>query len=129
MPIEIISTGDGSHSLLNTDLDETYHSRHGAVQESEHVFIKHGFDFFCEKSSGDAVRILEVGFGTGLNVWLTAMHSITRGRNVHYTSLETFPLSQEIWQKLNYASDPVAKSLFDNIHQASWQEDVVISEN
>lgn len=92
--LKIITTSDGSHSLLNVDLDETYHSRHGAVQESMHVFIKNGLDVI----SKEEVNVFEVGFGTGLNALLTA-HS---GRKVNYTTIEAFPLSEEIYNQLNY---------------------------
>ncbi len=122
--IQIITTSDGSHSLLNIDLDETYHSRHGAVQESRHVFLKNGFDFYCERTSKNPVQIFELGFGTGLNAWLTAERSRETGRNVCYTSLETFPLPADVWQRLNYASTPEGKDLFAQIHEAPWETEV-----
>jgi tRNA U34 5-methylaminomethyl-2-thiouridine-forming methyltransferase MnmC len=127
--IQIISTADGSHSLLNTALNETYHSVHGAVQESLHVFIKNGLDFFCERSTQTPVRILEVGFGTGLNALLTAQRASAINRSIHYTTLEAFPLSSEIWSQLNYADSPEAKDLFLKIHAAAWSKDEVISTN
>jgi tRNA U34 5-methylaminomethyl-2-thiouridine-forming methyltransferase MnmC len=92
--LKIITTSDGSHSLLNTELDETYHSRHGALQESLHVFIKNGLDL-CAK---DEVNVFEVGFGTGLNALLTALSN----RKVNYTTIEAFPLPEEIFTLLNY---------------------------
>jgi tRNA U34 5-methylaminomethyl-2-thiouridine-forming methyltransferase MnmC len=92
--IKLITTSDGSHSLLNTELDETYHSRHGAVQESQYVFIKNGLDqCVCE-----VANVFEVGFGTGLNALLTAL----TGRKVNYTSIEAFPLGEEVYSQLNY---------------------------
>ena len=60
--IEIITTSDGSHSLLNMELNETYHSVHGALQESQHVFIRHGLERWCEWNPNKEVRILEIGF-------------------------------------------------------------------
>lgn len=118
--LQIISTTDGSHSLLNTELNETYHSVHGALTESLHVFIKHGLDSFCERFSNNPVNILEVGFGTGLNALLTAQRAALINRNIHYTTLEAFPLSEEIWSQLNYAGSPDAKNLFQEIHRADW---------
>ena len=76
--IKIITTSDGSHSLLNEELNETYHSVHGAIQESSHVFINQGLDFYLEKVRPESISILEVGFGTGLNVLLTIQQSITK---------------------------------------------------
>ena len=108
--IKIITTSDGSHSLLNTTLDETYHSRHGAVQESLHVFIKNGLDFFAEKYPGKLIRIFEVGFGTGLN----ALLSLLTGHKIEYTSVEAFPLEPEIYRELNYEPKDVLQTLHEN---------------
>jgi tRNA U34 5-methylaminomethyl-2-thiouridine-forming methyltransferase MnmC len=96
--IKIIVTGDGSHSLFNEALDETYHSRHGAVQESLYVFIKQGFRYLVQAQKTKSVSILEVGFGTGLNALLTLAEAIESNISVVYTSLETYPLSQEVWE-------------------------------
>lgn len=92
--IEIITTSDGSHSLLNTELNETYHSTHGALQESLHVFIKNGLDHF----PGNEVNIFEVGFGTGLNALLAAQSN----KKVNYTTIEAFPLEESVYSQLNY---------------------------
>lgn len=92
--IKVITTSDGSHSLLNTELDETYHSRHGAVQESMHVFIRNGLDHLPL----DEVNIFEVGFGTGLNALLAALSN----RKINYTSVEAFPLEESVYSQLNY---------------------------
>jgi hypothetical protein len=102
MSIEIITTSDGSHSLLNTALNETYHSKHGALQESVHVFIKEGLGYFLQTKSQKNISILEVGFGTGLNALLTLQHALELPNNIYYTSLETFPVPEEIWSQLNY---------------------------
>jgi len=126
MSIEIIQTSDGSHSLLNTDLNETYHSHHGAVQESMHVFINHGLHFFLKDHPTEVARIFEVGFGTGLNVYLTILHCNSK---VHYTSIEAFPLSDSIWLNLNYASTQSEKEIFSKLHRAVWNEDQSISDN
>lgn len=116
--IELIVTEDGSHTLRNTDLQETYHSIHGAVQESRHVFIKNGFDYFLESGKTE-ISILEVGFGTGLNAWLTLQRSIKTSTKVFYTALELFPLPESIWSKLNYAG-PENDELFNQLHQDNW---------
>ncbi len=121
MPIEIITTGDGSHSLLNTDLDETYHSRHGAVQESKHVFIKNGLDFFYDRRSQNSIEIFEMGFGTGLNAFLTALWADEKRLNVSFTSLELFPLQKNIYENLNYTPLPAEANLFRSLHECQWE--------
>src|SRR5688572_30003451 len=126
MSIQIIQTADGSHSLLNTDLNETYHSHHGAVQESMHVFIEHGLKFFLSNNYPETVRIFEVGFGTGLNAFLTVQHF---NHKIHYTSIEAFPLDESIWSNLNYASNPTDRALFGKLHEADWETNQLITSN
>lgn len=128
MSIEIITTSDGSHSLLNTALNETYHSKHGALQESIHVFIKEGLDYFLQRKSQKDISILEVGFGTGLNALLTVQRALELpGNIIHYTSLETFPVPEEIWSKLNYIDSVGLKEKFNQLHEAMWNEVVSIT--
>ncbi len=117
--IKIIITGDGSHSLLNEALDETYHSRHGAIQESMHVFIEQGFNYLLNKENTKTISILEVGFGTGLNALLTLSESIKKQSAVAYTSLETYPLGREVWENFNY---PDPNHLLKKLHDAEWQK-------
>lgn len=124
--IEIFVTGDGSHSLFNERLNETYHSRHGAVQESQHVFIEQGLNYLVEKKHLHAVSILEVGFGTGLNALLTLNEGIKKNLSVAYTALETFPIQQEIWIALNY---PDNNNLFQKLHLLKWHMWDEISSN
>ena len=119
--LKIIITSDGSHSLLNTAIDETYHSQHGAVQESTHVFIKNGLDFWAARNPGKSVNIFEVGFGTGLNALLAA----GAGLRVDYTSIEAFPLDESIYTNLNYTP----KDLLEKLHHASWNEFVQIDQD
>lgn len=125
--VELIITGDGSHSLLNKALDETYHSRHGALQESTYVFIKQGLDFFCERTQAKNISILEVGFGTGLNAWLTLQRAQELNFQITYTTLETFPLPSTLWPSLNYAAGSKFEEDFLKLHQAEWNKAEVIS--
>ena len=90
--LKVIKTEDGSSSIYNALLDETYHSTHGALQESNHVFINHGLHLL--KSENKA--ILEVGFGTGLNAALTYLQSLKSDITINYTALEPYPLPIEI---------------------------------
>ena len=97
---EIRVTDDGSHSLFSSKFGEQYHSSFGAIQESEHIFISAGL----EKVLGEASRlsILEIGFGTGLNLLLTAMVLRNSKVVIHYEGVEAYPLSEEEIQTLNY---------------------------
>jgi tRNA U34 5-methylaminomethyl-2-thiouridine-forming methyltransferase MnmC len=127
--IEIISTADGSHSLLNTALQETYHSVHGAMQESVHVFIKNGLDYFLEKKPTRPIDILEVGFGTGLNALLTLKHIKNSDFEFRYTSLETYPLGEEVWSALNYSAALGMETQFTKLHEALWDNAQEIDPN
>ena len=99
-------------------MDEHYHSVHGAIQESEHVFIKNGFDV-C---NSDPLHIFEVGFGTGLNALLTALHNLDSNREVFYTAVEKYPVDEKIITSLNYNSifGPKGEEIFSLIHLSGW---------
>ncbi|MFZ6012415.1 MAG: tRNA (5-methylaminomethyl-2-thiouridine)(34)-methyltransferase MnmD [Bacteroidota bacterium] len=126
---QIIITSDGSHSLYNPELKETYHSVHGALQESIHVFIKHGFNYFFEQSCAGEADVFEVGFGTGLNALLTLQEIAGTKRKIRYTAVEAFPISLELSMQLNYASSVEAKELFRKLHTALWDRDEMITTN
>lgn len=126
---EIIITKDGSHSLLNTELNETYHSIHGALQESVHVFIKSGFDFALENVSNTSLSILEIGFGTGLNALLTLQRARQAQTQVRYTSLEAFPLPETIWSELNYPASLGLTGHFNQLHRATWDIESAVLPN
>lgn len=133
-PVQLIETGDGSHSLLNVAMDETYHSRHGALRESGHVFIQHGLHAWMDKhSTASAVRILEVGLGTGLNAILTIREARQRtGLSFRYTTLEPHPLTKETIDSLNYLNllnDATLKPHFAALHQADWEADHPLLDN
>ncbi|UXP33311.1 tRNA (5-methylaminomethyl-2-thiouridine)(34)-methyltransferase MnmD [Reichenbachiella agarivorans] len=129
--VEIFETKDGSHSLLLTDMNETYHSTHGAMTEAQYVFLSKGLDH-CRKLFPDkeVIKILEIGFGTGLNAWLTACKVQGESYEVEFASLEKHPLSKEIIDQLNYTDrmgTVDAKELYDKVHQADWDQLVRIS--
>jgi tRNA U34 5-methylaminomethyl-2-thiouridine-forming methyltransferase MnmC len=123
---DLIVTADGSHTIFVPELNEHYHSVNGAVQESNHVFITNGYD----QSKADPLRILEVGFGTGLNALLTASRSLKDRRMVIYTAIEKYPLKPEIIDTLNYHSfvGNDGKKLFNAIHSALWDRTAPIHE-
>ena len=118
---EIIMTADGSHTLYVPDLKEHYHSTFGAIQESEHVYIKEGL--LIAKSIFSEINILEVGFGTGLNALLTLMKLPEIEYPVHYHAIEAFPLSEDITAKLNYPDilkNLNVKEVFTQLHKTPW---------
>lgn len=125
--VKLIRTSDGSHTIYIPELDEHYHSIHGAIQESEFIFLKNGFDF-CK---ADPLRIFEVGFGTGLNALLTALRSVDGNREVYYTSIEKYPLDANVISQLNYPELKGKKSadIFNLIHAAPWDRMNVICRN
>ncbi len=108
-------------------MDEHYHSVHGAVQESNHIFIKNGFEI-CK---ADPLNIFEVGFGTGLNAFLTALKCISGNKEVNYTSIEKYPLDERIVRSLNYSdyAGENAKEIFQLIHSVPWNISINICKN
>jgi tRNA U34 5-methylaminomethyl-2-thiouridine-forming methyltransferase MnmC len=121
MDVDIIQTSDGSHSLLNGQLNETYHSIHGALQESRHVFIEHGLNYLARQSTPKVLSVFEVGFGTGLNALLAAEFAEKNSVSVEYCSIEQFPLSWETAAQLNYTrllDWNRATEIFQKIHQS-----------
>lgn len=127
MNIRFVTTADGSHTLYHTSLDEHYHSVHGAVQESQHVFINAGLKAVHESIS--PIKILEIGLGTGLNAFLTYLSA--GDKLIEYTAIEAFPLEEETLSNLNYLTILKAeeqKSIFQNIHRAEWNVPVMLSE-
>ncbi|HTE34127.1 MAG TPA: tRNA (5-methylaminomethyl-2-thiouridine)(34)-methyltransferase MnmD [Chryseolinea sp.] len=121
--LKIITTSDGSHSLLDEDLQETYHSVHGAIQESNHVFIQSGLQYLLDVKHSHSATVLEIGFGTGLNAWLTMAFARAHEVSIRYVTIEAFPLDESIWSKLNYAEPPMRGEFF-RMHQADWEKDV-----
>ena len=123
---ELFITGDGSHSLFLPELKEYYHSRFGAITESRHIFIQEGF----LKTKNNPLSILEVGFGTGLNAYLTYLQSEITGQMVLYTAIEKHPLPHAIVTRLNYpALLEASGEIFFSLHLADWKQPVQISNN
>lgn len=117
-------TEDGSHTIYLPDINETYHSTHGAITESNHVFIKNGLEYIANQER-KSIGIFEVGFGTGLNALLTALHAEKNELFVKYQSIEAFPLESQHIQNLNFVEkigDATAANLFEKLHAAPWDE-------
>ncbi len=127
--LEIYSNTDGSKTLLNQNLNETYHSRHGAIAESMHVFIENGLrhELISKKKE---INIFEMGFGTGLNA-LLSLHHQKLNQHIHYHAVETFPLDYELVQQLNYTIDlPTEISdYYEQMHQLAWEQKHAVTEN
>lgn len=122
--MKIIQTSDGSHTLYLEEMDETYHSRHGAIQESRHVFLKNGFRHGISSWSEKEISIFEIGFGTGLNALLTAIDALKYRKSINYTTIEPCPISSSILYELNYKNHiPTAGAgtLLNAIHEAEWE--------
>ncbi|KAA6346376.1 tRNA 5-methylaminomethyl-2-thiouridine biosynthesis bifunctional protein MnmC [termite gut metagenome] len=115
----IEKTEDGSNTLFIPSLNEHYHSIKGARTESQHIFI----DMGMKQSDAPAPRILEIGFGTGLNAFLTILAAEEIHKQIHYTSIELYPLPWEIITELGYSNNP----LFGSLHEAAWNTEVNIT--
>ncbi len=121
-------TSDGSTTIHLPDWNENYHSTHGAIQESKHVFISKGFDVI----SASEISILEIGFGTGLNCFITFLEAQAKEKSINYVGVEAFPVTKEEVSKLNYVSELKVDNLqlvFDKIHNCTWEEKHQIQSN
>jgi len=124
---EIIITSDGSTSIHLPAWEESYHSKHGAIQEAQHVFIKNGLSL-CK---GQSVSVLEIGFGTGLNAFITFLQSQKNKQKIDYVGVEGFPISPEEVLQMNYVNQLNAnqfESEFKMMHTSDWNENVTISD-
>ncbi len=125
MHLEIRQTKDGSNTLYVPELNEHYHSVHGALQESLHVFIKYGLEDMI--TSKKDIKILEIGFGTGLNAILTYPFALAKKAFIQYDTLEKFPLEKEVVDQLQFdkiIDNPELHEVYQNMHQAPWNKPV-----
>ncbi|WP_405377767.1 tRNA (5-methylaminomethyl-2-thiouridine)(34)-methyltransferase MnmD [Nonlabens sp. Asnod3-A02] len=127
MKREIMTTDDGSKTIHMPDLNEQYHSRHGALQEALHVFIDTGLEHFLEISLSrkrnfqqNPIKILEYGFGTGLNAMVTALHDSKTP--IVYTAVEAYPVNDEEVKAMDYGKLLGNEEMYKDIHQCSWEE-------
>lgn len=127
MNTELVITEDGSHTIYLPDLKVTYHSTHGSIQESNHVFINAGLGYFATKQN-KPIRIFEMGLGTGLNALLTGIWTIENKIAIDYVAIELFPLSKTDLVTLNYVSLLQDKQeYYGQIHNSEWGEGITIS--
>ena len=119
---EIRVTGDGSKTIFLPELNETYHSSNGAVQESRHIFIQNGLDLVEKQAS---IHILEVGFGTGLNALLSASWAEMNNQRIHYIGIEAFPLRPALCFQLDYPRhiDQNSEKIYDELIRCDWERD------
>ena len=127
MKREIIQTLDGSTTIQLTEWNECYHSKHGAIQEAQHVFIKNGLSLFQNQE----IAILEIGFGTGLNAFITLLESKKMNQTIDYVGVEAYPISAAEVLSMNYVDELDSKlesSTFEKIHESSWEEKVILND-
>ena len=128
MKTEFLKTADGSFTIHLPDWDEQYHSKHGAIKESKHVFIKTGLHHFCELHDVEALAILEIGFGTGLNALLTCQEAEILKRSILYDGVEAYPISLQQVQGLNYPEMlGITATSFLKLHSVCWEAPQKIS--
>ena len=126
MKREIIKTLDGSTTIHLQEWDECYHSKHGAIQEAKHVFIKNGLNLF----EGNPVSILEIGFGTGLNAFITFLESNIKNQKINYVGVEAYPVEAKEVVEMNYVEELDAdtyKGIFQKMHECEWNQKTQIS--
>ncbi|MEP6806180.1 MAG: tRNA (5-methylaminomethyl-2-thiouridine)(34)-methyltransferase MnmD [Flavobacterium sp.] len=125
MKREIIKTLDGSTTIHLEEWDECYHSKNGAIQEAKHVFIKNGLSLF----DNNPVTILEIGFGTGLNAFVTFLESNQKNQTIDYVGVEAYPVDAAEVLAMNYVTELEAlefENIFQKMHKCEWNEKVEI---
>ena len=128
MKRKIIQTRDGSTTIHIADWDECYHSKFGAIQEAKHVFIKNGLSLF----ENETISILEIGFGTALNAFITFLEARNRNLSIDYVGVEAYPISAEEVVAMNYVEELNADSernIFEKMHECNWEEGIVLSDD
>jgi tRNA U34 5-methylaminomethyl-2-thiouridine-forming methyltransferase MnmC len=126
---KIFLTDDGSHSLMSETFGDSYHSKFGAIQESQHVFIDAALNFQTAKGKTD-LTILEIGFGTGLNALMTYREAERQNLKINYLTFEKYPVSIEQAKALNYSEKlGVETSILAQLHSSNWDEDIALGEH
>lgn len=130
----IKKTKDGSSTIFSTKYNAHFHSLHGALTESQHIFIDQGYKYYKHQNQIPAtqtINILEIGFGSGLNAWLTFVEAMKDKQKIHYFALEPDPIPEEIYQNLGYTdllkSTEELKKAFFILHKSKWTENHKLS--
>ena len=135
---KIVPTEDGSATIFIPEWNESYHSKHGAIQEAYHVFIKNGLDLIPNKN--EEISILEIGFGTGLNSLITLCESVQNDLSINYSGLEKYPVSEEEFSILNYPKslkefnvelnfdESEINQFYNELMKAEWEKEIQINE-
>jgi tRNA U34 5-methylaminomethyl-2-thiouridine-forming methyltransferase MnmC len=126
MQREIQLTGDGSHTIASPGMKVTYHSHHGAVGESMHVYIEAGLLPIMDTAPA-SIRILEIGFGTGLNAILSLREAMSRRIPVHYTAIEPYPLAADEIKLLNHGQILSMQDSYLQLHDSPWEQEILIN--
>lgn len=129
--LELVITSDGSATLFNAAVGENYHSKHGAVQESQHVFVKSGLQYFVEHFQKEELNILEVGFGTGLNFLFSAEFANNSNIRINYTGIEKHPVPLNLLEKTEYGkylNDQNSWIKFLEIYEQSFKSEIAYSD-
>ncbi|HLA56534.1 MAG TPA: tRNA (5-methylaminomethyl-2-thiouridine)(34)-methyltransferase MnmD [Flavobacterium sp.] len=137
MKREIIRTEDGSTTIRLPEWDECYHSTHGAIQEAYHVFINNGLSLFASpvryrSGQGKPISVMEIGFGTGLNAFITYLEASKMNMEVDYVGVEAYPISADEVAGMNYVSELRAESdsnIFRQMHESDWEQQMCLSQN
>jgi tRNA U34 5-methylaminomethyl-2-thiouridine-forming methyltransferase MnmC len=116
--IKIINTSDGSNTVYNKDIDECYHSTFGAISESVHIFIDNGL----EKLKLSEINVFEIGFGTGLNAFLSAIYAQSKSIKINYYTIEKHPLDSSTINSLNYFHQLANQEIYNALHLAEWNK-------
>lgn len=120
-PINTIKkSNDGSHTLFSEKFQVTYHSLHGATTESQVVFIDAGLNYFQNRENKTEISVFEMGFGTGLNAFMTALWAEKNKVSIQYTGIEAYPIANQHLQELNYPAMLGRTDIFESIHNAAW---------
>lgn len=128
MKRKIIQTLDGSTTIHIEEWDECYHSKHGAIQEAQHVFIKNGLSLFQNQK----IAILEIGFGTGLNAFITLLEAKKMQQTIDYIGVEAYPISADEVLNMNYVAELDAmqeSSVFNKMHESDWEKKIVLNDD
>ena len=124
MNLELVNTYDGSNSLKNLIINDSYHSKYGAINESKHIFINNGLKRISKKK----IRVLEIGFGTGLNALLTQLYCDKKKQNIIYHTIDNLPLKKDTYSSLNYCDQlKIDKDIFLKIHNSLWENEIELS--